>query len=251
VGPRTRQVLLVVLAVWQIAAAGLSQSGLLPGEDVGTISDRYDSAVDPAGYAFGIWGLIYLATLALALYQAFPSRRDDPVLQALRPALLPALALNGLWIVAFQQERFVLAQVIILALTASLAVGYAHLWRAGAPRSRTERLLVHTVVGVYLGWATIASVAGASTTLLALGVDELGLSAAAWGAVLMVVAGALVAVVTVAAPAEPGFPLAAAWALAAIAVEQAADRPVVAVLAALAAAAPVVTLAWRVRGAPL
>jgi translocator protein len=242
---RTLQMLVAGLAVWQVAAAALSQSGILPGDDVGTISDRYDSAVDPAGYAFAIWGLIYAASIVLAVYQARAARRDDPVLAPLRVPLSVAFTLNGAWIIAFQQERFLLAQAIIVALTAALAVGYARLARAGRPRDRGDRWAVYTIVGLYLGWATIATVAGASTTLLALDVDHLMVSASTWGVVLMVVAAVIVGVVTIAGPPEPGFPLAAAWALAAIAVEQSADRPWVAGAAGLAVLTAVAALVWR------
>ncbi|WP_205745701.1 hypothetical protein [Egibacter rhizosphaerae] len=78
------QAALVALALWQIVAAGLSQSDVLPGAQVGTISDRYDSWIDPAGYAFAIWGLIYVASLAFAIYQARPVRAHDRVLAPLR-----------------------------------------------------------------------------------------------------------------------------------------------------------------------
>jgi hypothetical protein len=242
---RARQVAVVVLALWQVAAAALSQSGVLPGDDVGTISDRYDSAVDPAGYAFSIWGLIYLACLVLAVHQARPSLRDDAVLDGLRSPLAAAFALSGLWIVLFQQERFLLAQAVIFGLTASLARAYTRLARAGQPRSRMERWAVHTPVGLYLGWATVATVAGASTTLLAVGVDELGIPPAAWGVALMVVAAGVLGAVTLAGLPEPGFPLAGAWALVAIAVAQADRRPAVAVAAGAASAAVLVALAAR------
>jgi hypothetical protein len=242
--PRTQQLLVVALALWQVAAAVLSQTGILPGEDVGTISDRYDSAVDPAGYAFSIWGLIYTLSLVLAVHQARAEHRNDRLLARLRAPLMVAFALNGLWIIAFQSERFLLAQAIIVALTAALGLAYAEIARAGRPSSRSERWMVYTPVGTYLGWATIATVAGASTTLLANGVETLGLSPAAWGVVLMVIAAAIVGAVTLGGPPEPGFPLAAAWALLAITVQQGDDRPAVAVAAAVAA---VVALAALVR----
>ncbi len=237
--------LVAALAAWQVAAAGLSQSGLLPGDDVGTISDRYDSWIDPAGYAFSIWGLVYLASLVLAGYQARASRGDDPALTGLRAPLAVAFALNGLWIIAFQQEAFVLAQVIIVGLTAALAVGYAGLARRGRPSSRAERWIVLATVGLYLGWATVATAAGFSTTLLAEGVTELGLPTQAWAVLVLVAAGAIATAITAVGPPEPGFPLAATWALAAIRVEQVPDRPVVGAVAAVAAVAVLVALAWR------
>ncbi|MFO8076290.1 MAG: hypothetical protein ACQETV_09440 [Actinomycetota bacterium] len=237
--------LVVALAVWQIAAAGLSQSGLLPGDDVGTISDRYDSWIDPAGYAFSIWGLVYLASLVLAGYQARASQRDDPALAGLRIPLAVAFALNGLWIIAFQQEAFVLAQAIIVGLTAALAVGYAGLARRGRPGSRSERWVVLTTVGLYLGWATIATAAGFSTTLLAEGVTDLVLPTQVWALLAVVAAGAIATAVTAAGPPEPGFPVAATWALVAIRVEQVPDRPVIGAVAAVATTAVLVALAWR------
>ena len=237
--------LVAVLAVWQIAAAGLSQSGLLPGDDVGTISDRYDSWIDPAGYAFSIWGLIYLTSLVLAGYQARASRGHDPALTGLRVPLAVAFALNGVWIIAFQQEAFVLAQAIIVGLTAALAVGYAGLARRGRPGSRAERWVVLATVGLYLGWATVATAAGFSTTLLAEGITELGLPTQAWAVLILIAAGAIATAITAAGPPEPGFPLAATWALAAIRVEQIPDRPVVGAIAAVSATAVLVALAWR------
>jgi hypothetical protein len=244
---RARQIAVVVLAVWQVAAAALSQTGVLPGDDVGTISDRYDSAVDPAGYAFSIWGLIYLACLVLAVTQARPSRRDDPVLDGLRSPLAVAFGLSGVWIVLFQQERFLLAQAVIFGLTASLAVAYARLARTGLPGSQPDRWTVFTPVGLYLGWATVATVAGASTTLLALGVDDLVVPATVWGVALVLAALGVLGAVTLAGPSEPGFPLAGAWALAAIAVAQADRRPPVAVAAAVAAALVLVAVVLRRR----
>jgi hypothetical protein len=244
--PRTTQLAVLALAVWQIAAAALSSTGVLPGDDVGTISDRYDSAVDPAGYAFAIWGLIYAASLVLAVHQAREAKRRDPLLADLRVPLMVAFALNGVWIIAFQQERFVVAQAIIVGLTAALGLAYARIAAAGRPRDRAERWGVYAVVGLYLGWATVATVAGASTTLLAVGVEELGLAPETWAVVVLVVVGLVAVAVTLGGPPEPGFPLAAGWALAAIAVEQLArDRAAVAVVAALAAAGALLALGWR------
>ena len=41
----------------------------LGGRTVGSMSDRYDTLFTPAGYAFSIWGLIFLGLLANAGYQ--------------------------------------------------------------------------------------------------------------------------------------------------------------------------------------
>src|SRR5699024_10282923 len=100
-----RQATVVVAAVAQAVA------GLL-GSRVGDVADQFTSPVTPAGYAFAIWGLIYLATLVFAVYQALPAQRDDRVLsRAGWPAALAFFA-NTLWVPTFQAEWFWTAQVL-------------------------------------------------------------------------------------------------------------------------------------------
>ncbi len=237
----------LALAVVQLVAAGVSGTGLLPGDDVGTVSDRQDSALDPAGYAFAIWGLIYAASLVLAIHQVTPTRRDDARLAPLRAPLLVAFALNGVWIVAFQQEQFLAAHAVLIALTVALAVGYARLAATGRPRSTAERWIVDATLGLYLGWATVATVAGTSTTLVGVGITELALPTDAWAVLALLAAAAVIALVTLRGLPEPGFPLATAWALVAIVVEQADPWPLVATAAAAAAVVPVAVLVVRER----
>ncbi len=244
----------VLLAVWQVAAAALSQTGVLPGDDVGSISNRYDSWIDPAGYAFSIWGLIYVSSLVFAIHQATGARHDDTVLARVRGPAALAFLLSGVWILLFQQELFFAAHLVLVGLTVALAVAYARLGRRERPGSRAERWTVTTPIGLYLGWATVATVAGTSTTLLAVGIDELVLPAAVWAPLVVAVAGVIGVRITLTGPPEPGFPLAVAWALLAVAVEQGmlrtdlaveVERAGVTAVAALAAVAVLATLAAR------
>src|SRR3954464_4331250 len=73
---RLRSVAVVVTAVAQ-AVVGLGSPFFTdPGSSAGAISDDNQSPVTPAGYAFAIWGLIYAASLVLAVYQARPGQRE-------------------------------------------------------------------------------------------------------------------------------------------------------------------------------
>ena len=42
--------------------------------------DRATTLIDPAPYAFGVWGVIFAANVVFAVYQAAPSQRFDPLL---------------------------------------------------------------------------------------------------------------------------------------------------------------------------
>ena len=75
VSDRLRSTTVAVFAVAQVLSAPLTSLGLGPSSDQGPISDANLSPVTPAGYAFAIWGLIYLASLALAAYQVLPSQQ--------------------------------------------------------------------------------------------------------------------------------------------------------------------------------
>lgn len=245
-----RQVLaltVAALALWQVTIALLGGAGLLPGLDMAVISDRYDSWVVPAGYAFSIWGLIYLSSLILGVYQALPSHRDEPALIGLRSPLAVAFALNGTWILLFMNERFVAAQAVIILLTGALALAYLRLAREGRPTSRRQRWIVYTPVGLYLGWATVATAAGLTTTLLAVGVTELWLATAVWAVLVLLAAGTVTSLVTLWGPPEPGFPLAVIWAFLAIAVGQGPARASVALTALLLAGATLLAFGWRER----
>ena len=53
--------------------------------------------VQPAGYAFSIWGLIYLWLIGMALY-GLVRRGEDPRWDAARPPLIASLAVGAVWL---------------------------------------------------------------------------------------------------------------------------------------------------------
>ncbi|WP_226940781.1 hypothetical protein, partial [Pseudomonas sp. K5] len=67
-------VLLAALAMPLVA--WLSQTGQF-GPTNGAISDRYPTLLVAAGYAFSIWGLIFLWDVAFGLWQLRQRRPDD------------------------------------------------------------------------------------------------------------------------------------------------------------------------------
>ena len=77
---RFRTIAVAVTAVAQLCASPLTTLAMGPSSNTGAISDDNISPVTPAGYAFAIWGLIYLACVALAVYQLLPRQRDREVL---------------------------------------------------------------------------------------------------------------------------------------------------------------------------
>ncbi|HEX5906908.1 MAG TPA: hypothetical protein VFY56_07810, partial [Propionibacteriaceae bacterium] len=69
---RVRVILVAATAVTQAVAAPVTRWILGPASNTGAISDANISPVTPADYAFSVWGLIYAACVALAVYQLLP-----------------------------------------------------------------------------------------------------------------------------------------------------------------------------------
>ena len=108
-----------------------------------------DPPVQPAGYAFAIWGPIYLWLLAHAGWGLF-ARADDPDWDRPRWPLFASLALGTSWLAVAGQAP-VLATVQIWAMLA-----FALLALARTPPGR-ERLLLEAPVALYAGWLTAAA----------------------------------------------------------------------------------------------
>ncbi|HET7228421.1 MAG TPA: hypothetical protein VFJ16_00325 [Longimicrobium sp.] len=229
---RLRQGLNVVLAVTQMVTPYLARA-----TGVGVpIQEQFSTPtwVTPAGYAFSIWGPIFIASLAYAVYQARPGRRADPLLRRVGWLTAAAFAACTAWAVAAQLQAVWLTVPLIAVITGTLVAALVRVagWRE--PLALPERWLVAAPLGVYAGWVTVATVANVAVALAFAGVRDLVLPGRAWGVVLMVAAGAIGAFVTL-RTRRAGYALAVAWALAAIAVARAQDAPEVAAAAGGAA----------------
>ena len=131
-----RNLAVASLAVIQIVVAGMGGSGAL-GEDVGTVARSYPTPVLPAGWTFGIWGVIYLAFVGYAVYQLLPTQRTRAVHRATGWWLAVSAVLNMAWVATFSARYVLLAEVLLLALLAVLARVYGRLSRERAATTRS------------------------------------------------------------------------------------------------------------------
>ena len=242
---RTRSVAVLVTAVAQ-AVVGLGAQFLVDADSsTGAISDDNRSPVTPAGYAFSVWGLIFLACLALALYQARPEQRERAVHRRTGWWLVAAFTAATLWVPVFATRTLWLAQLVILALLAALTVAARRLSHAGPAQGRTEQLALRLPVTLYLGWVTLATVAGFGATFRSLGLDERGVVTTLVALLLILAATAFSVVVVGRFVAVAAFALTAGWALVAIVVGTSSGA--VAVAAVVGLAAVLAVLAVRAR----
>ena len=94
------RILVILFALAMPAVAWLSNTGTF-GPDNGAVSDRYPTLLVAAGYAFSIWGLIFLLDLIYAFWQSRRVLRDDPTLQKVAPWAAAGFALTTIWMPLF------------------------------------------------------------------------------------------------------------------------------------------------------
>ncbi len=193
--------------------------------------------VQPAGYAFGIWGLIYLWLIALAV-TGLLARRADPAWDAPRAALIISLGVGSGWI-AVANASAVWATVLIWIM---LAGALAALWRV-PQGDGLARWLGAAPVAIYAGWLTAASCVSVGLMLAGYGVT--GPVAAALLALALALAIGVGVQLRLGRAALYG--LTVIWALVGVLVANLGDTPVV----ALAAGAGTLAMGWAIWRAAL
>ena len=238
-----RVMLVVLFAVLQPLSSLLAN--LLPGDQAttGEVSDRYSHVLTPAGYTFAIWGLIYVASLGLAVYQALPSQHTRAVHRATGWWLAAAFAASTIWVPIWVSGALALAQLVIITLVVCLAVALGRLTGMGPASTQAEQWLLRLPVSGYLGWATIATVAGAGTTAEWSGISLSDGATTAAAVVALLILAALGAWIASRVLAATGFVLLLAWGLVGVAV--ATPQALVAAAALFAAFLPIVEIAVR------
>ena len=183
---------------------------------------QVDPAVQPAGYAFAIWGLIFLGLLISAVYGVV-RRSEDAGWTAIRSPLIVSFAIGAIWnTVANQSPVWATVLIWIMLGTAALAL-------IRAPRR--DRLWLTWPVGLYTGWLAAAS--SVSIGLLLAGYGFLAEDIAALVAIGLAVA---LAIGMITLTGNPALVLAVVWALIALVAKNLETFPTVAYSAGIAIA---------------
>lgn len=231
-----RQVMVLAAALFQVFAGFV----LAPGGSF----EQDPSLIQPAVYAFFVWGPIFLLSVVYGVYQLLPANRQNPLLKRIGWFTAAAYLFNGLLIWSGGQ---ISGQVLVVLMLTSLAIAFFFLTRRGAVSKAGERWLVALPVSLFFGWITAATVVGASQTFILLGLPAGGAAEALFGAGLLLL-GALFAssVILVGRRGAPQtyvtYAVTVLWALVAVAANQLFDSPVTGVVAVLSAVPVAVSL---------
>ena len=179
--------------------------------------------VQPAGYAFSIWGVIYLwliVSTGIGLFQ----RAEDAIWAATRNPLLISLAIGIIWLPVAEQSPIwatILIWIMLLSALVALLRTTAH-----------DRWLLQAPIGLYAGWLTAASSVSIGLTGAGYGIlfDE-----RIWAVIAIAVALAIASYVIMRGLHTATYAFALVWALAAIILQNMPDEVFIAGIAAVGA----------------
>lgn len=196
------------------------------------------NAIQPASWAFSIWGLIYGWLILHGTFGAF-ARNAHPAWARPRLPLAIALAVGAIWLaLALTDAMTATLAILIMAVTALAAFLRAD--------TSADFWLLSTPLALFAGWLTAAS--GVSLGMVVAGYGLLSNTGAALA--LMAVILAIAIAVQSRQPKQPLYAAAVVWALVGIAAANGGEVPIVtgaALIGALGLAATALWLARRSR----
>lgn len=147
------RIIVLLFAILMPVVAWMNQQGVF-GPTNGEVSDRYPTLVVAAGYAFSIWGLIFLLDIVYAAWQLAGARRRD---RALTLAAMPAAAgfmLTTLWMPLFSFGLYWICLAVIYGALACTATALRHVVQHGRPDAHRW---AHLALGLHAGWLSLAA----------------------------------------------------------------------------------------------
>ncbi len=247
---RTRRMIVLLAALFAIAAPiiqNLAGLGLTQAE----FAADGNTTLRVAGYAFSIWGLLYLGLLAYAVRQVLPQTGESTLINRLGWPSVVTLFGIGFWIIVAAMNLKAASVIIIFASLIALLVPllvFGGTIQALGRFDRDRMLTVWPLAGL-AGWLTVAAPLNLITTATAFNALPTALTPTGW-AVAAVVVTALIAIGVTARLRTLAYPLPVAWGLLGAFVAEQPDNPALA-FTALAAAILVllagVLLTFRLR----
>ncbi|WP_417727925.1 hypothetical protein [Roseovarius sp.] len=220
-----------------VLATGFALSPVLSDGFAGFRPDQFpvpqiNAPVQPAGYAFALWGLIYL-WLILGAGFGILCRAKASDWQRLRAPLMISLGLGIFWI-PVAQLHVLWATVMIWAMLAGA------IWALLRAHYR-DRLWLEGPIGLYAGWLTAASCVALGLVLAGYGI----LNAQAAALAMLGLALVITLAVLLARPGTLSYGFGVGWALIGVIVRnlETGNTPVLALC--LAGLSLIILVTWR------
>jgi len=194
ISSKTKTLAIISLIILWVLYA-LTQFGYMGPNTIGRTTDGLAPLVVPAGYAFSIWGLIYMGLTIFPLYQWFNRSGGDPLWSKVRLWYSFNVIMNGVWLVFASYEYLICTVVVIILMLISL---FEINRLIHTIEDRGDKLNFWTekfVFNIYFAWITLATVLNFAAAFKLYEWDGFGVSEVTWALIMLPVA-ALIAGIT-------------------------------------------------------
>lgn len=170
-------------------------ANILPinGMNTGQISGFYPNYFVPAGFTFGIWGIIYVLLIGFvitSLVIAF-GKSNDAMIATVQSISFPfqiTCLLNAGWIVAWHYLQLGLSVVIMIALLVFLIKIFLRIKYQDPLSSTMYSFWLHQPFFVYLGWISVATIANITALFVGIGWQGGVVSPVIWSIIMITIA---------------------------------------------------------------
>ena len=210
---RTRRLVVLAAAVFAVVVPVVQSLGGFGLSQAEFAADG-NQTLRVAGYAFSIWGALYLGLLIYAGRQALPQTGESVLINRMGWPSVVAFFGIGLWIVAAALNLKAASVVIIFASLLALLVpilASGKTIRSTGPMDRDRWFLIWPLAAL-AGWLTVAAPLNLITTATAFDALPAFLSPTGW-AIAAIVAVVLVGAAVTASLRTLAYPLPIAWGL--------------------------------------
>lgn len=181
--------------------------------DVGSTADSQQSLIQPAGYAFSIWGVIYLSIFLWIIRLFFIKTIERTVYEKIKVWLILNFILNAAWILTFTADMIFLSTLIIAGLLFTLIMIYRSI------SAIRYNFFDRFPFSLYFGWVTVATLVNIFTLAVSMGTKQiLGLNEISWTNIMLVVATGLCIYISI-KYLDWLYPLVFVWSFTGIAIE--------------------------------
>lgn len=201
------------------------------------MSAKYDTLFTPAGYAFSIWGLIYILLFSFVVYQSrslFVKVRDDAFVEKTGWWFILSCIANSAWCYLFVSDYILASTFVIFFILFCLL----QIVIRNSMELKDEPISVIVFLWwpfvIYSGWLTVACIANVALYLTKIGWNGFGVSAEMWTIFMIGIATSVNLIVTWKRNMRE-FALVGAWALIAIAIANTGSNETIKVTAYIAA----------------
>lgn len=193
------KILAIVSYIAMVFVNFLANALPINNRSTGQISEAYPNLFAPAGFAFSIWGLIYLLLAIYLVYQFIylnkkENKKKEEFFKKINLVFILTCIANLLWIFSWHYD-FIGVSVLIMAVLLFSLLKISNLIQ-GEKILPKEKRFISIPFNVYLGWITVATIANITVFLVSVGWKGFGISDFIWTSVVLVV-GAIIGILRI------------------------------------------------------